>query len=70
MEQKLTINGEALGASQQGALETELFLHENYLFRRNVLSGKVEYADKPAENESPAWKLLTTTALISIVLRA
>ena len=70
MEQKITINGEALGASQQGALETELFLHENYLFRRNVLSGKVEYADKPAENESPAWKLLTTTALNSIVLRA
>ena len=70
MEQKLTINGEALGASQQGALETELFLHENYLFRRNVLSGKVEYADKPAENASPAWKLLTTTALNSIVLRA
>ena len=70
MEQKLTINGEALGASQQGALETELFLHENYRFRRNVLSGKVEYADKPAENESPAWKLLTTTALNSIVLRA
>ena len=70
MEQKLTINSEALGASQQGALETELFLHENYLFRRNVLSGKVEYADKPAENASPAWKLLTTTALNSIVLRA
>ena len=40
------IQGCALGAAQQGALEVELFLRENYLFRRNVLNGKVEFAIK------------------------
>ena len=53
-----------------GALEAELFLQENYLFRRNVLNGKVEFSTKPAEGESPAWKPLTQGALNSIVIRA
>ena len=70
MQKELTINGEALGASQQGTLEVELFLQENYLFRRNVLNGKVEFAVKPAEGGEAAWKVLTTSALNSIVLRA
>ena len=69
-DQELLIQGEALGASQMGALEAELFLQENYLFRRNVLNGKVEFSTKPAEGESPAWKPLTQGALNSIVIRA
>jgi hypothetical protein len=38
MSQNLTINGEAVSASQQGPLAVEEFLQENYLFRNNVLS--------------------------------
>ena len=34
---------ETPGASQQGMLATELFLSENYRFRRNRLNGKVEF---------------------------
>ncbi len=38
---------ETPGASQQGTLATELFLMENYRFRRNILNGKVEFAILP-----------------------
>jgi hypothetical protein len=68
--ENLLIQGEALGASQQGALEAELFLQENYLFRRNVLNGKVEFATKPADDCQPEWKVLTQGAINSIVIRA
>ena len=69
-EEQLLIQGEALGALQTGALEVELFLRENYLFRRNVLNGKVEFATKPAEGQQEVWKKLTPSALNSIVIRA
>ena len=79
-KEELLIQGGVLGASQQGALEAELFLQENYLFRRNVLNGKVEFLDKPnsraecttkpADGENLAWKPLTQTALNSIIIRA
>ena len=68
--EELLIQGEALGALQTGALEVELFLRENYLFRRNVLNGKVEFATKPAEGQQEVWKKLTPSALNSIVIRA
>ena len=64
----MTLNGEALAASQENALEAELFLQENYLFRRNVLNGKVEFATLPAEE--PHYRALTQEALNSIVIRA
>ena len=38
---------ETPGASQLGTLATELFLMENYRFRRNILNGKVEFATLP-----------------------
>ncbi len=38
---------ETPGVSQQGTLATELFLMENYRFRRNILNGKVEFATLP-----------------------
>ena len=38
MSKEMTINGEEIGASLEGTLAAEQFLHENYLFRRNVLS--------------------------------
>ena len=70
MEQNLLINGETLGVSQEGMLATELYLISHYLFRRNVLNGKVEYAVKPTEDQEPLWKPLTQTALNSIIIRA
>lgn len=70
MKKNLTIQGEALGASELGALEAELFLKENYLLRRNVLNGKVEFANKPKEDATPEWKALTQSALNSIIIRA
>jgi len=68
MSQKMKINGEALATSQEEALEIEQFLHDNYLFRRNVLNGKVEFATLNAEE--PQYRTLTQEALNSIVIRA
>ena len=69
MQQKLRINGEAVAASQEGALAIELFLNDNYRFRRNVLNGKVELLTLP-EGEGANWRPLTQEALNSIILKA
>ena len=63
------MNGEALCASTEGVLVIEQYLQENYLFRRNVLNGKVEYATKNAEGVCSEWRPLTLEAQNSIVLR-
>jgi len=47
----------------------ELFLNENYRFRRNVLNGKVEFMTLP-ESEGVSWRPLTQEALNSIILKA
>ena len=70
MKNELQIQGEAIEASTQRMLEAELFLNENYLFRRNVLKGKVEYATKQDDDSPSEWKTLTQEAINSIVLRA
>ena len=70
MKEKLTIKGEAVNASKAGMLEVEQFLVENYLFRNNVLNGKVEFANQPAEGQEPEFRTLTQAALNSIILRA
>ena len=67
--EKTIINGEALCASTEGVLVIEQYLQENYLFRRNVLNGKVEYATKNAEGVCSDWRPLTLEAQNSIVLR-
>ena len=54
-------NGEAMNAALKATLAVELFLNENYYFRRNVLNGKVEFAikydadapEKEADAEKP-----------------
>ena len=69
MKKELTIHGEALGASQEKLLAVEQFMKEKYLFRFNVLSGKVEFVTLPA-GEKPEWRVLTTKALNSIILEA
>ena len=73
---------ETPGVSQQGTLAIELFLNENYRFRRNILNGKVEFAILPkaapaAEGLSSdfdeaglEFRPLTPAAQNSIVIRA
>ena len=69
MNKSLTIHGEAVAASQESTLVTELFLNDNYRFRRNVLNGKVEFQTLP-EGEGTHWRPLTQEALNSIFLKA
>ena len=80
MEKNMTKTGEALAAPQEATLAIELFLNENYRFRRNVLNGKVEYANLPKETGATLsgasdeaeliYRPLTQAALNSIVIRA
>ena len=69
MKRNLLINGEAVAASQEGVLVIELFLKDNYRFRRNILNGKVECLTLP-ESEGALWRPLTQEALNSIILKA
>ena len=78
----VNLTGETPGVSQEGTLAIELFLNENYRFRRNKLNGKVEFAILPstapaAEGLSSGFdeaelefRTLTPEALNSIVIRA
>ena len=61
--------GGAMNASLETTLAIELFLNDNYLFRHNVLNGKVEFAVKSADDE-PDFRPLTQEALNSIIRRA
>ena len=70
MKEDLLIQGETLEVSEQTMLEAELFLNENYLLRRNVLNGKVEYATKHKDDTPVEWKALTQGAINSIIIRA
>lgn len=75
-------NGEAMNAALKATLAVELFLNENYYFRRNVLNGKVEFAikydadapEKEADAEKPDdsldWRPLTQEVMNSIIRRA
>ena len=70
MNQKLLVNGEPIRPLTEGMLAVEIFLIENYRFRRNILSGKVEFAILNAGCQPSEYRPLTTEALNSIVLRA
>ena len=69
MSKNLRISGEAVAASQEGTLVIELFLNDNYRFRRNILNGKVEFLTLP-EGEDTQWRPLTPEALNSIFIKA
>lgn len=69
MRKQLKINGEIVAVSQQAPLLIEVFLNDNYHFRRNVLNGKVELQTLP-EGEDSRWRPLTLEALNSIILKA
>ena len=70
MSKELLIHGEAMNASMQGMLVVEQFLQDRYLFRRNVLNGKVEFSTKSADGQEPPFRPLTQQALNSIILEA
>ncbi len=63
-------NDEALCASAEEMLIIEQFLNENYLFRRNVLNGKVEFAIKSEDGKYGKIFPLTKTALNGIIVDA
>ncbi len=67
MSENCITTSEANNASQEATLAIELFLNENYVFRRNTLNGKVEYAMLP---KADVFRPLTKEALNSIVIRA
>lgn len=67
MNIKPLINGEVVDASLETTLAIEQFLNDNYLFRRNVLNGKVEFLIK---DEESVFRPLTPEALNSIIRKA
>lgn len=70
MSKELLVNGEAMNASLEGMLAVEQFLVENYLFRRNILNGKTEFAIQKDGIQTSDYRPLTQEALNSIILRA
>jgi hypothetical protein len=68
--------GLTLTALNESLLVVEQFLNDNYLFRRNELNGKLEFATIKTDaqghpiEEEPLYRSLTQEALNSIVIRA
>ena len=69
MENELKNQVEAVQTPVGGLLAVEQFLQNHYLFRRNVLSGKIECATLPAGDETE-YRELTPEAEMSIIIRA
>ena len=67
-EKSLVACGTPLSAHNESVLIIEQFLTDNYLFRRNVLNGKVEF--KCRAELSAEYRPLTQEALNSIIIRA
>ena len=81
MSKKFLLNGEDIDASLEMTLAIELFLNENYRFRRNLLNGKVEFTVLPAgaadsdsavssADKNVSWRPFTTVALNSMIRKA
>ena len=70
-ESKLSSHGQTQNAHTESMLIVEQFLKDNYLFRRNELNGKVEFAARPAsEDDEAIFHPLTDAELNSIILHA
>ena len=67
-EKSLVAHGMPLNSHVESVLIIEQFLTDNYLFRRNVLSGKVEF--KVLADLTAHYRPLTQEALNSIIIRA
>jgi len=70
MSKKITHDHEALSASAEGMLVIKQFLEDNYIFRRNVLNGKVEFATISDDGKTSDFRPLTEEAQNSIIFRA
>ena len=69
MEQKsLAVVEQPQNVQTKSVLIIEQFLNDNYLFRRNVLNGKVEFTVRA--DSSADYRPLTQEALNSIIIRA
>ena len=55
---------------QNAVFLIECFLQENFEFRRNALSGKVEFRKVAENDETAGWRVLTPEMLNSIVRKA
>ena len=64
----LVANGTPSSTHNESVLIIEQFLNDNYLFRRNVLNGKVEF--KIVSDASADYRPLTQEALNSIIIHA
>ncbi len=69
MNKVTAFNCESPGGSREGILAIEQYLRDNYLFRRNILNGKVEFTTLPAA-EPLQYRPLTKEAVNSVVLKA
>ena len=67
-EKSLVVVEQPQNVQTQSVLIIEQFLNDNYLFRRNVLSGKVEF--KVRTELTADFRPLTQEALNSIIIRA
>ena len=67
-EKSLVVVEQPQNVQKESVLIIEQFLTDNYLFRRNVLNGKVEF--KARNNEDADYRPLTQEALNSIIIRA
>ena len=65
MEKSELMAVETPGASQFGTLVIELFLMENYRFRRNILNGKVEFATLPKAAQTAEGNTVGTSDSLS-----
>ncbi len=70
MSKTITHDHEAMNASAEGMLIVKQFLEDNYIFRRNVLNGKVEFTTISDDGKSSDFRPLTEEALNSIIFRA
>ena len=71
MSKNLLVKGAAPSVAQKQELAIVVFLNEYYRFRRNVLSGKVEFATfNSADGSTSDFRPLTQQAFNSIVFRA
>ena len=76
MSSNTNCHGQTSNAQNQNTLLIEQFLSDTYLFRRNELNGKLEFAvietdrDGHGTEKQPTFRPLTQEALNSIIIRA
>ena len=59
-----------LSKGQTAVYQIECFLQENYEFRHNVLSGKVEFRQITNSDQTDEWSVVTAKVMNSIVRKA